>query len=71
MKKTITLNIQANEKDLVESCLNLKHSGYEYMFMFSLFALAKSWHLDKFSYYYKLIEGESSTGNKETEVVKC
>jgi len=54
--KPLTIKINTTEQELVESCLNLKASGFEYMFMFSLFALAKSWHIDKFNYYFKLIE---------------
>jgi len=59
MKGKLLINIDLSERDLVEGCLNLYHSGYEYkliLLMLSLYALQNRWHFNKLDYYLKLIE---------------
>ena len=62
MKETKKMKIESNipERDLIESCLNLFHSGYNYMIYLSFHALAKGWHIDKLLYYIKVIENDNS-----------
>jgi len=53
------MEIKSNirEKDLIEYCLNMWHSGYDYKLPFFFHALANSWHSDKLFYYIDIIEG--------------
>ena len=55
-KGTIELNSEVSDQDLIETCLNYYHSGYDYRLLFFFHALAHSWHLDKLIYYKNLIE---------------
>lgn len=57
MKNQIKLNPAINERFLVESCLNLAHSGYDYSIYLAFYALSKRWHINKLIYYVNLIEG--------------
>jgi len=55
-QKTIEINSNVTEQDLIESCLNYYHSGYDYKLFLFFYALAHSWHVDKLTYYINLIE---------------
>lgn len=55
-KISIDIDKSLTERLLIEYCLMLKHSGYDYSFPFCFYALAKHWHFDKLNYYLKLIE---------------
>jgi len=55
-KKTFTLNIQLNERELVESCINYYFSGYDCLFILFFYALQKRWNVDKLIYYTNLIK---------------
>ncbi|GAG87706.1 unnamed protein product [marine sediment metagenome] len=52
-----TIKSELTEQDLIEGCLNLWHSGYDYKIPFMFHALANSWHYNKLFYYMELIEG--------------
>ena len=45
------------EQFLIEYCLNLYYSKYEYKFALGFYAFAKGWKYDKLIYYVNLIEG--------------
>lgn len=57
-KKTMKLEIDKDitESNLVEQCLNLKHSGYDFKLLLLFYALGKKWHHNKLFYYLRLIE---------------
>lgn len=57
MKGTITIKSEITEQELIEYCLNVHHSGYDYMFLIVFHSIANKWKLDKFTYYIRLIEG--------------
>jgi hypothetical protein len=59
MKNTKTFKMESNvpEQFLIENCLNLYHSGFEYKHLLAFHALAHGWKYDKLIYYVKLIEG--------------
>jgi hypothetical protein len=44
------------ENKLIENCLMYYHSGYDYKLLMAVYAMAKSWKIDKFTYYINLIE---------------
>ena len=44
------------ERELMEWCLNLRHSGYDPMIILSFHALANRWHINKLAYYLRLLE---------------
>ena len=55
----LKIEIDINEHDFMESMLNMKHSGVtdnNLVLFISFYALAKSWHIDKLSYYLNLLE---------------
>jgi len=54
MKIKIKTNI--TEQQFMEGLLNMKHSGYKVGFYLAFYGLAKSWHIDKLTYYIKLLE---------------
>lgn len=56
MKGKITISSKLNEQEFMESILNMHHSGINVELPLSLYALAKSWHIDKFIYYANLLE---------------
>jgi len=58
MTKKLTIKTNVSERDLIEHCLNLKHSGYEYKLFIVLYALEKRWNIEKLIYYLNLIEDE-------------
>jgi len=63
--KTITINIQASEQNLIEGLLNMKHSGVSedyILFTICLYAMSKVWHIDKLIYYINLLEIKNSVG---------
>lgn len=60
-KKTFELSSKLSEQTLIESCLNYYHSGYDYKLILFFHALTHQWKLDKFTYYFKLIEGKCLT----------
>ena len=53
----IVASSNVKEKDLIEYCLSLYHSGYNYTFILAFHSLINSWHIDKLNYYVKLAEG--------------
>jgi len=61
MKQTFKISIdkKLTEQSLIEYCLNIKSSGYDCKFIFFLYALGKHWHIDKLSYYIKLLDIEN------------
>ncbi len=67
MKGTIKLSSNVKERDLVEHCLNLSISGYESNVVLFIYALGKSWHKDKFTYYNNLIETAKDTKANKKE----
>ena len=44
------------ERELMEWCLSLRHSGYDPMLYLGLHALANRWHINKLLYYVRLLE---------------
>lgn len=46
------------EREMIEWCLMMRHSGYEYMHILGLHALAEGWHINKLFYYLDIIENE-------------
>jgi len=60
-KKTFELSSKLSEQQLIENCLNYYHSGYDYKLILFFHALTHQWKLDKFTYYFKLIEGKCLT----------
>ena len=55
----LKIEIDINEHDFIESLLNMKHSGVSdnnLILFISFYALAKSWHIDKLTYYLNLLE---------------
>jgi len=58
LKRKMEIKTEVSEKELMEGLLNQYHAGYQVDFIFVLYALANSWHIDKFNYYMKLIKGE-------------
>ncbi len=52
----ITIEANISEQDFIESCLNMKHSGSDPIFHLVIYAFAKSWHIDKLTYYKELLE---------------
>ena len=54
MKLTIQANIP--ERKFMEGLLNMYHSGYDIVLPFALYALAHSWHMDKFMYYWEMLK---------------
>ena len=60
MKGTFKVESKISEKDLIEHCLNLHHSGYDCNIILFFHALAKRWHYDKFVYYINLIKEKST-----------
>ena len=57
---TCTIGTNVTEQDLIESCLNYFHSGYDYKLPLLFHALAHSWNTNKLFYYIDLIEGEEN-----------
>jgi len=55
-KMKIEIDKEITESNLVEQCLNLKHSGYDYRLLFYFYTLGKRWHITKLNYYMRLIE---------------
>ena len=56
MKLTIKANIP--EQQFMESLLNMKFSGCDVMFPFCLYAFVHSWHINKLTYYLRLLEND-------------
>ncbi len=52
----ITIKAKIPEKDFMEGLLNMKYSGCNVEPLIMLYALAHSWHIDKFTYYFNLIK---------------
>jgi len=44
------------ERELMEWCLNLRFSGYDPMLYLGLHTLANRWHINKLTYYVRLLE---------------
>lgn len=58
MKGTFTIKSDVSERDLLESCFNYHHSGYDYKLLLLFHALAHGWKSYKLIYYIDLIEEE-------------
>jgi len=56
----LTIDIQIKEKDFIEGLLNNKYSDLienkKILFILSLYALGKSWNINKLNYYINLLE---------------
>jgi hypothetical protein len=52
----LTIEMNVSEQRLMEHCLNLRHSGYDPMIILSFHALAHHWHINKFTYYMRLLK---------------
>ena len=57
--KTFNIQIEVNEQDFIEYCLNLKHSGYDCTLMLLFYAVGERWHITKLAYYFKLLDIEA------------
>ncbi len=55
-QKTITIEANITEDVFIESMLNQHFSGYDVSFIFGFYALVHGWHINKFTYYAKLLE---------------
>jgi hypothetical protein len=49
------------ERDVIENCLNLKHSGCDPHLTLAFYALGNSWHYEKLIYYLNLITEEHNS----------
>lgn len=58
------------EQKFMESCLNMEHSGLDCMFPLTLYALTHRWHIDKLTYYLKLIGKQLNLGDKNKKIYK-
>lgn len=58
MQGKITIKANIPEDKFMEAMLNQHFSGMEVMFPLSLYALAHLWHINKLSYYLKLMGKE-------------
>jgi len=56
---TITITSDLSEQELVEQCLMLYHSGYEWYVPFVFHAIACKWKHQDIVYYINLIEEDS------------
>ena len=65
MKGTLTISSKIPEQEFMETMLNMKHSGYVCEPVFLFYALGKSWHIDTFTYYFKLLELEKLNKNSD------
>jgi hypothetical protein len=52
------INKKLTEQEIIEHCLMLYHSGYEFMHLLGFYAFDKGWNLNKLLYYVKLIKEE-------------
>ncbi|HED05192.1 MAG TPA: hypothetical protein ENI61_00740 [Ignavibacteria bacterium] len=59
MTKKIKITSKVSEKDLIEHCLNLYHSGYDFTIILSFHAMACRWNFNKLKYYLILITEEN------------
>ena len=59
--KTFTIDIDKNitEQSFIENCLNMKYSGYDWRIAFFFYALGRRLHINKFNYYFKLLEDKN------------
>lgn len=53
---TLIIKCNVGEQQFMETLLNMKHSGLGVVLPLSFYALVNFWHIDKFSYYMKLLE---------------
>jgi len=56
----LTIQSDIDEQTLMEGCLNQKYSGFEYQVIFMFYALLHQWHIDKFTYYWNLLQEEKN-----------
>lgn len=56
MEGKIIIEADIPEKEFMESCLNMRFSGYNPMIPLGFYALAHSWHVNKLIYYLNLLE---------------
>ena len=59
-KFKLTIDKNITEQNMIESCLMYYHSGYDYMLIFSFYALGTGMNYKKFKYYHNLIEGKNN-----------
>jgi len=54
----MNFKIKANipEDQFMESLLNMRFAGCDVIFLLSFYALAHGWHINKFNYYFGLLE---------------
>ena len=56
---SFTIEVKGEEQDLIESLLNMRHSGISQRritLYLALTAMARGWKLDKLNYYLNLLE---------------
>ena len=58
MKGTFKIEIDKSitEQNFIEGCLNMKYSGVDWRIAFFFYALGQRWHINKFNYYFKMLE---------------
>ena len=56
MKCKLTIESNISERDVIEQCFNMKHSGYEYILLLSIYALEQGWNYDKLMYYLEMLK---------------
>ena len=54
----LTISTTIEERDLVEHCLNLHYSGYDWKPILLFYALGHLWNIDKLLYYKSLMKEE-------------
>lgn len=56
MQGNLKITANVSEKDFMESCLNITHSGYDVTLTLVFYALAKRWNINKLMYYMRLLD---------------
>lgn len=55
MKGEFQITSKVSDKDIIETCLNYHHSGYDASLLLVFHSVANSWNFEKFFYYQNLI----------------
>ena len=55
-KFTIEVDKRITEQNHIETCLNMKHSGYDWKVPFFFYAMGKRWNGLKLFYYLNLLD---------------
>ena len=58
-KLSIKIEKGITEQRIVEHCLMLYNSGYEFIHVLGFYAFGKGWKIDKLFYYVNLIKKEN------------